>query len=210
MLNESTPPPVIASRDIRGFFYEALDSTLQKRGVDTAPQTVSYLSGVLADFSRTERFYEKTEEGLKQPVLAGIYGKAIQATTPDERLAHMRRLGDVALFLSGMFAESFNRKLVDVDYCIAMGEGAYAWLSDAPLVSAPARNDRGVFAELADKFAQIVDVLNEIGEHAPGRGNQDLLRLYEVWLKTGSTRAAERLREHGIEVNAVGTSAAFH
>jgi len=30
----------------------------------------------------------------------------------------------------------------------------------------------------------------------------DVLRVYEVWLRTGSRRAARQLREHGLEPNA--------
>jgi len=38
----------------------------------------------------------------------------------------MQRLGDTALFIAGVFADSLNRKLVDVDYYVAMGGTAYA------------------------------------------------------------------------------------
>ena len=61
----------------------------------------------------------------------------------------MQRLGDVALFLSGVFAESFSRRLVDVDYCIGMGASAYNYLSNH---NNHARN-AAVFRELAMKFA---------------------------------------------------------
>jgi len=38
----------------------------------------------------------------------------------------------------------------------------------------------------------------------------DVLRLYEVWLRTGSRRAAQLLREHGIEPNTTLNAATRH
>ena len=55
-----------------------------------------------------------------------------------------------------------------------------------------------MFAELADQFDPLVDVLGEVSERtrAVGRSN-DLLRLYERWLRTGSARSGQRLIEQG-------------
>jgi len=36
--------------------------------------------------------------------------------------ARLQRLGDVSLFIAGFFARSFARKLIDIDYHIAMGQ----------------------------------------------------------------------------------------
>ncbi len=56
-----------------------------------------------------------------------------------------------------------------------------------------------MFAELAAKFREFVDVLAEIRDSARATDDHDILRLYEVWLKTGSLRAARVLRSLGIE-----------
>jgi hypothetical protein len=56
-----------------------------------------------------------------------------------------------------------------------------------------------VFAELADKFQGFVDVLNEVKTEASNEKDIDVLRTYEVWLRTGSERAARLLRRQGIE-----------
>ena len=58
-----------------------------------------------------------------------------------------------------------------------------------------------VFAELAEKFRDFVDVLAEIRDSGKAAAI-DVLRVYEVWLRTGSRRAARLLREHGLEPNA--------
>jgi len=44
-------------------------------------------------------------------------------------------------------------------------------------------------------------VLAEIRDSARSADDHDILRLYEVWLKTRSQRAARLLRSRGIEPN---------
>ena len=55
------------------------------------------------------------------------------------------------------------------------------------------------FAELAEKFVPMVDALNEISESSYQHSAQDRLRLYELWMKTGSERSRKLLRKLGLE-----------
>jgi hypothetical protein len=80
-----------------------------------------------------------------------------------------------------------------------MGGRAYGSLADSTRGSARGRGIAAVFGELAAKFRELVDALNEIAEAARPPTHDDLLRLYEVWIKTGSPRAAGRLRALGVE-----------
>ena len=57
----------------------------------------------------------------------------------------------------------------------------------------------GVFDELAQKFQRLVDALNEVSEMAHTHTDRDILRLYEIWMKTGSRRAHTLLRRLGVE-----------
>ena len=97
-----------------------------------------------------------------------------------------------------LFSAGFARKLVDIDYHIAMGGRAYGTLADQG-GTARARTLRTVFAELATKFTPMVDALNEISESSYQHSDRDRLRLYELWVKTGSERSRSLLRKLGIE-----------
>ena len=114
------------------------------------------------------------------------------AATREESLRALQRVGDVSLFMAGFFAQSFARRLVDVDYHIAMGGRAYGTLADNCRTGARGRALGAVFAELARKFQRLVDALNDVSEMAHRHDHRDVLRQYEIWLKTGSPRA------HGI------------
>jgi hypothetical protein len=134
---------------------------------------------------------------------------ALDAPTEAERNHHLQRLGDVSLFIAGFFARSFARRLVDVDYNIAMGGRAYGVLADR------LRNGRRgalaqVFSELAVKFQPLVDALNEISEEAQAPTSHDVLRFYELWLKTGSARARRVLNGLGISPSEAARSAFAH
>jgi hypothetical protein len=48
--------------------------------------------------------------------LALHYADAVNAPSIAERGAALRKLGDIALFISSLFADNLNRKLVDIDY----------------------------------------------------------------------------------------------
>lgn len=202
--------PVITAPDVRSFFETSLQEVSERQGVSASAATLKYVAGMLTRFSRTERLVEKTPDGKRIPVLALLYAKANSASTADERSETMQRLGDVALFLSGVFAESFNRKLVDVDYCISMGASAYDYLSEPVHTSSHIRGNTSVFCELSHKFTHFVDVLNELCEHSAGRADRDLMRLYEVWLRTRSPHAAQQLRALGVTVSEASTSRRSH
>jgi hypothetical protein len=107
-------------------------------------------------------------------------------------------MGDVSLFVAGFLSHGFARKLVDVDYHIAMGGRAYGTLADSCGHGVRGRALAGVFAELAAKFQRLVDALNEVSEMSWRNSDRDVLRLYEVWLKTGSPRAHGLLQQLGV------------
>jgi hypothetical protein len=105
--------------------------------------------------------------------------------------------------------DGFARKLVDVDYYIDMGGAAYGRLHDNVRGTREGRAFGSVFAELAAKFTDFVDVLAEIRDSGKAAAI-DVLRVYEVWLRTRSRRAARQLREHGLEPNATLNVATRH
>ncbi len=67
--------------------------------------------------------------GLKPLVV--MLGEALEAPTHEARCRGLQRLGDVSLFIAGFFSAGFARKLVDVDYHIAMGGRAYGTLAES-------------------------------------------------------------------------------
>ena len=193
---------VLQVASLEEFFRDALHGVAAKQHLALEDHTEHYVVNVLTTFSRAEALFEQTPDGLRLRPLALMLAEAVAAPSANERRHALQRIGDVSLFMAGFFAHGFARKLVDVDYHIAMGGRAYGTLADSTRAAPRGRTIGAVFAELAAKFGELVDALNEIADHARAPCHDDLLRLYELWLKAGSRRAAGRLRALGIEPTA--------
>lgn len=179
------------------FFRDALGKALASQQVTLDEHTTHYVVSLLTLYSRTEVSHSDTRPGQRWVSLAELLAQASAARTPAERELLLQRLGDVSLFVAGFFAHGFERRLVDVDYHVAMGGRAYGTLAAAP-ISGPRRALCGVFGELAHKFQGVVDAIGEISDSARVWSQKDVLRLYEVWLKTGSQRARGLLQQLGV------------
>ena len=200
---------VLPVANLREFFKDSLHGALTKQRVSVEDQTEHYVVNVLTLFARSEALYDSTPEGMRLRPLVALLGEALEATGRTERNRALQRLGDVSLFIAGFFAHSFAERLIDVDYAIGMGGRAYAVLAEA--------NSRGrarvlgaVFAELAEKFQPMVDALNEVSETSYTHSDRDILRLYEIWLKTGSARSYALLKRLGVDPTRSGGTAFKH
>lgn len=208
--SQPLPETLVQVTSLREFFRDSVDSAMSANNVSMDHQTSHYVVNLLTLFARSEALYESTPEGLQLRPLAQMLSDSLEASTLQQRTFGLQRLGDVALFISGFFAESLQRSAVDIDYYINMGGGAYRSLSLHVRGTMRGEAFGNVFAELAEKFQPIVDVLNEVREAAHSTSDADILRLYEIWLKTGSQRASRLLRKLGVHPEQSGRTAYQH
>jgi hypothetical protein len=186
-------------RNLQEFFRDSVHAALERQKVGVEDHTEHYVVNLLTMFARSEALFDHTPDGPRLKPLAVMLADAGAAPTREERLRALQRVGDVSLFVAGFFAQSFARKLVDVDYHVAMGGHAYGTLADTCRTGTRGRALGSVFAELAVKFQRLVDALNDVSEMAHRHDQRDVLRQYEIWLKTGSPRAHGILRSLGVE-----------
>jgi hypothetical protein len=184
---------IVVGKSAREWFREAVGETLAHRKLRVQEVTEFYLVDLLASFLERERLFAEEEGGeAHAEPLALILLRALEKDRA-QRTRELRRLGDTALYVSGFFGDSLARSVAGVDYYIAMGERAYGALAEGAR-----RGQDELFAELADRFAQFVDVFAEIAELGNLRSDRGLVRLYERYLTTRSARVAELLRERGV------------
>lgn len=173
------------------YFRELVESALHRQHLAARELTAFYLVNLLTGFvhiDRVDAVHGEQPLGLR-------FAKALQEAGIRQRDG-LRQVGDLSLFISGFFADSLNRGLVDIDYYIQLGESAYGSL---------ARRDQTfgeVFNELSEKFPAFVDVLGEVSEQSALTSNADVLRLYEKWVRTKSRRSGDLLVARGIVPNA--------
>ena len=194
---------LVTSQTLMEYFHDSVGGALSNQSIEAEPDTVYYLVNLLSFFSRSENFYEHTTDGRQIKPLALMYADACSEPSPEARCKALRRLGDVSLFISGVFSDSLNRKVVDLNYYATMGEGAYGSLSGHAHGTLLEEAFSQVFAELAGKFRDFVDVLSEVSERGDFVHSTDLKQLYESWSRTGSKRVRRLLVESG--VHPIGT-----
>jgi len=197
---------VLAVANLREYFHDELQGALARQNVAVADQTEHYVVNLLTLFARSEQLFERTPDGVRLKPLVQMLTEALEAPSVQERERGLQRLGDVSLFIAGFFAHSFARKLIDIDYHVAMGGRAYGTLAQG-LAHGRRRVLGEVFGELATKFVPMVDALGDIADSARQYTPADILRLYEIWLKTGSARARGLLRAMGVEATPVALRA---
>lgn len=190
--------PVIAVTSLKAFFHQALHEAAKSQRLDADDTIMAYLTHLLTDYARSDRLFDRTEDGIVRRPLVEIYKQASEAETSGERELALQRMGDLALFVSGILPNSLKRGLVDVDYYIAMGASAYGSLSNSAGPGARVRALRSVFAQLSSHFVDFVDLLTETAEQGQSTHQPDLIRLHELWSKTGSRRLGRKLVEYGV------------
>jgi hypothetical protein len=186
--------PLLPEQTPAEYFKDLVEASLSRQHLRANELTSYYLVDLLCRFMRPDRripFNDDTSEPL-----ALRLRRALESGGMEQR-ARLRNLGDFSLFTSGFFSDSLNRRAIDLDYYVSMGEYAYGSLS---------RRDTDafgeVFTELARKFVAYMDVLADISERTGAAGSTDVLRLYERWLRTGSARDGHRLAGRGLVPNA--------
>ena len=194
MRGEST---ILSRESVREYFQGLVAEARANQQVRVADRTEVYLVELLAGFTDAGRLWVRDEDGdLHLEPLALILKRALEEGGAT-RARELRRLGDVSLYLSGFFSDHLQGRLVDPSYYMQMGHLAYSNLARL-LGGKRDRSGEGLFAELADQFAPLVDVLNEVSERLALTSQQGVLRLYERFLRTGSARLARLLAAQGV------------
>jgi len=197
---------VLTVANLREYFHDALHGALVHQHVAVEDQTEQYVVNLLTLFARSEQLFDSSDGHARLKPLVQMLTEALEAPTAQARERGLQRLGDISLFIAGFFAHSFARKLIDIDYHIAMGGRAYGTLASA-LSRGRQQVLARVYAELAAKFLPLVDALGEISDSARRYTHADILRLYEIWLKTGSARAHGQLQRLGVTPTPVALAA---
>ena len=207
MFKSKTESMVLQTESIEGYFYESLTKLSERRGSDVSDSSVAYLVNLLSRFLHADQFFEWHQEtGLGLQPLALMYGEAIHSQNRNQRISVLRRLGDVALFVAGLFGPGLTRKLAGMNYYIDMGGGAYGMVSTVLEGQGGRSMDPAVFRELSERFPELVELLDEFAQDTSLRTDKDLLTLYEHWLRNNNPATASRLAMSGVTVSSIQSS----
>ena len=101
---------VVAVTSLPDFFRDSINSAIDNQHVDVDPHTSHYVVNLLTLFARSERFYNDDDEHCGVRPLALMMADAVAAESREQRSTSLQRIGDVALFTAGFFADSLAHR----------------------------------------------------------------------------------------------------
>ncbi len=200
---QSSDSLINTESSLKIYFHDALARESEKNQLEITEHTHWYLTNLLYTFSRSEKFFDyQPDRGTLTP-LADYYQRAVEADSTHEKRLHLQRLGDVAIFISGMFSQALKKRVVGVPYYIAMGETAYSTLAETAADNSREQTSAIIFSDLSRRFTSFVNVLSNINPQTknaePAKNSFDnLLQKVDEWERTGDPNLANDLRNSGI------------
>lgn len=182
---EKMPQGPILDSHPTEFFRDLVRQAMQAQGFEAIEETEYYLVALLENHLRTQG-------GLLDKPLALTYLEA-EAGAPSESFQRFKKVGDTALFVSGLFVDCLERTTVQPAYYVELGQLAYRRIADGG-----ASRVRDMFETLSTRFADLVRVLGTISARELFPSDRDTLRIYRRWLLTRGSRDAAELIRRGL------------
>jgi hypothetical protein len=175
---------------LESYFFEEIEHVRERRGQALPEDVEAYVVGLLSRYARRTQ-----AAGRRSPPLALQY-LAAKSDSGSARAHALRKVGDRALYISGVAPRSLDRSAVNVSYVKSIGETAYREVADGGVLDV-----LGQVAELFDEVAGVIGDVVELG----GAGKQDLLSVYERWRRFGHRKDARTLIAAGVLIETEGT-----
>lgn len=184
----------ITETSLSSYFSKRLNRYARRFRPPPHEDTCWYLGSLLERFGRSEQLFAYQDGQMTLRPLALLYSDAIEANNARERCLMLQQLGDMALFLGALFPQRFTRHGILQDYFVGMGGSAYDYLADN------ARANRHIFAELANTFTRMLEMVANACSHTQRLTTEEVLALYQRWLSTRDPVIESQLRALGIEL----------
>lgn len=177
-------------------FAELLKEACEYRKFKILPSAETYILNMLSHYIDSRNLFSPiVDESIGKPpdTFAELYLTALNAEDPKNK-TYMKVLADKALYLSGFFGDSLQKKSVDIDYYMGIGASAYsnlaAWTKEEITAN--------TYSTFSNKFIDFADLLSYISDKSALQSEQNILKLYERYISTGSKLAREKLVELGV------------
>jgi hypothetical protein len=121
--------PIITAPDLNVFFYQELIAINKIAKCPLPTEFLFYSSKILETYSLSEKLYRITDQGVREKILGEMYLKA-NNKPHKEKIRILKEVGDISLLLSGYFAKSLEKKIVDRKYYKDIGKMAYSRVDD--------------------------------------------------------------------------------
>lgn len=201
MHNSPDAVTISTTTSLKDFFRTELANVVDEHQVDVSEDTLWYLTHLLYNYRRADQFFDYHADGGTLTPLTEYYRQAVEATSAKERRLHLQRLGDVSIFVSSLFSGALEKKTVNVEYYISMGETAYGFLADTAGNSSRDRALAEIFTDLSQRFCALVTAMADIAGQS--RTDESLLTQVLAWEQTQCPKLARRLESRGVVLSLI-------
>lgn len=178
------------------YFSTLIDDTSKKLNISLEIDIKLYLVSLLEKYLKPKNF----SDHLDQP-LAFQLKDALEAP-PSQKITILKDLGDLTLYLSGMFPEFIEKKIVSLSYYISIGKIAYSQLSEVIYSVFKEAHFNKLYSSLANQFKPLVEVLSVIAQKNSFSSNEciytQILKKHGIYEKTGFKSLQDALLETSI------------
>lgn len=179
------------------FFSELIDSAVSNQSLSIQEETRVYLLNLLSNNAKSPNIIKQSKaRSYDNKPLSLLYLEALNERITTKRVM-LKFIGDYALYISGYFADSFNGKIIDQGNYIVLGSNAFGNLSRIAISS----GSSDLYLDIFERFSELVDILTEVSFDTMISSSEDLIKLYDRWLRTKSKILERKLIEKGIITN---------
>jgi hypothetical protein len=162
--------------------------------LETSEMVEFYVVNLLQEFHNAEGLVMIRGRAAIEKPLSVMLLEALNGSTSDQ-IRCLKRVGDLALVVSGFFGDSLHRGLMRPSYYISIGETAYGSLAcihekDGAFFE--------IYLELTKKFAGFARVISTVAPWNDARSDAEVLKIYERWIMTGDNTLRQVLEQKGI------------
>ncbi len=120
---------IIKVHNLDSFFFEELIAINRVAKCPLPQEFLFYSSKILQNYSTSEKLYNFSEKGVREKILGEMLLSA-NFKAKEEKIRMLKEVGDISLLLSGYFAKSLEKKIVDRKPYKDLGKIAYSRIND--------------------------------------------------------------------------------
>ena len=180
--------------ELDGFLYDQVAAAEKKLRIDLSPHSKIYILDLLKRLARSDDLFAGLESDRP---LAAIMLEAMHKNI-FERIRDLRLIGDLSLVFSGLYPEHLTRRLVDVDYFIALGRRSYGLLSETCREYRSRRELAVLYLQLVSEFVCLTGILTEMAGSMRFLDEQDAGKAARRWRHTRVRKYLEILTRHKV------------
>jgi len=154
------PSTLVLESSLQVFFYDHLQEFNKKSLAPLPNETIFYSSLVMDSYGDTSKFFEQVDGKAREKILGLKLLEAGQLSREKQKIA-IRDVAETSLLICGYFADSLNKKIVDVKYYQDLGKIAYSRLNS---MTPEAYDVPSFYKKMARSFDGITLLMNLVSK----------------------------------------------